>query len=74
MTHFFPVAVIAAITSTATVSMTNHLLSRPWCMEFETDNTQHILYGQGECESSLYSRSHVELLGDRTDVIEHHYH
>ncbi|MEM7768900.1 MAG: hypothetical protein AAF327_00130 [Cyanobacteria bacterium P01_A01_bin.37] len=44
--------IIATITTTATTSLTYYLLSRPWCIDFESDGRQTILYGTRLCSNA----------------------
>ena len=66
MTQIFTLTAIAAITSTATISFTNHLLSRPWCLQLQADGEQYVAYGYRDChlpqEPPLH---HSPSLGDR---------
>jgi hypothetical protein len=43
-----PVA-IAAITTIATPSFTQYLLTQPWCIEIHTNNMHRVLYGVSNC-------------------------
>lgn len=58
MNQIFTMTAIAAITSATTLSLTHHLLSRPWCMVLEANGQHHILYGQVECTHKHTSQWH----------------
>ncbi|MGF1499835.1 MAG: hypothetical protein ACFB8W_23860 [Elainellaceae cyanobacterium] len=49
--HFANILAIAAVTAIATISMTHHLLNRPWCIQVQPNGSQHILYGSQQCEA-----------------------
>ncbi len=47
--HIFPLIGLAATTTIVTTSVTHYLLSRPWCIDFEMNGEQTILYGVASC-------------------------
>ncbi|MEB3360188.1 MAG: hypothetical protein VKK04_25910 [Synechococcales bacterium] len=49
--HFINILAIATVTAIATLSMTHHLLSRPWCIQIQPNGNQNILYGSQRCEA-----------------------
>ncbi|MGJ3249889.1 MAG: hypothetical protein ACFE0J_01985 [Elainellaceae cyanobacterium] len=58
-----PVA-IATTTTLVTTSFTSFLLTRPWCIEFESENAHRLLFGLENCRTQE-SNSHPRLTRKR---------
>lgn len=50
--RLFGVMAIAVVTTTTTISFTNYLLSRPWCIQLDANGEQNIVYGHHTCDST----------------------
>jgi len=59
-----PVA-IAATTTLFTTSFTSFLLTRPWCIEFESENVHRLLYGLENCGTQK-SNTHPRMTRKQT--------
>ncbi|MGJ3247785.1 MAG: hypothetical protein ACFE0I_17120 [Elainellaceae cyanobacterium] len=56
---------IAATTTLVTTSFTSFLLTRPWCIEFESENVHRLLYGLENCGTQK-SNTHPRMTRKQT--------